>query len=51
MATRMLTVKNRSASRIVYKIPENNIRREFAPGEVKVISYEGSPLEISEWTC
>ncbi len=40
MATRMLTVKNRSASRIVYKIPENNIRREFAPGEVKVISYE-----------
>lgn len=41
MATnRMLTVKNRSASRVVYRIPEEHIRREFAPGEVKLISYD-----------
>lgn len=32
-------VKNRSASVVVYKIPEENIRREFAPGESKRISY------------
>lgn len=32
-------VKNRSASVVVYKIPEENIRREFAPGESKKISY------------
>jgi hypothetical protein len=37
---RIYTVKNRSASRVVYKIPEDNIRREFNPGEVKRISYE-----------
>ena len=40
MATRMLTVKNRSASRVIYRIPEEHIRREFAPGEVKQISYD-----------
>jgi len=40
MATRMLTVKNRSDSRVIYKIPEENIRREFAPREVKMISYD-----------
>lgn len=41
MATnRMLTVKNRSASKIIYKIPEEHIRREFAPGEVKLIPYD-----------
>lgn len=41
MATnRMLTVKNRSASRVIYNIPEDHIRRVFAPGEVKTISYE-----------
>ena len=32
-------VKNRSASMVVYKIPEDGIRREFAPGEVKNIPY------------
>ena len=32
-------VKNRSASMVVYKIPEDGIRREFAPGESKKISY------------
>lgn len=40
MATRMLTVKNRSDSKVIYKIPEDNIRREFAPREVKRISYD-----------
>lgn len=33
-------VKNRSASRVVYKIPELGIRREFGPGESKNISVE-----------
>lgn len=38
--TKMYVVKNRSASRVFYKIPEDNIRREFNPGEVKRISFE-----------
>lgn len=33
-------VKNRSASMVVYTIPEDGIRREFMPGEVKKISKE-----------
>lgn len=33
-------VKNRSASMVVYTIPEDGIRREFMPGEVKKISQE-----------
>ena len=33
-------VKNRSASVVVYTIPENNVRREFMPGETKKISKE-----------
>ena len=36
----MYNVKNRSASRVLYKISEDGIRREFAPGEVKAISAE-----------
>lgn len=32
-------VKNRSSSVVVYKIPETNVRREFAPGETKVIPF------------
>ena len=32
-------VKNRSASMVVYRIPEKGIRREFAPGETKKIPY------------
>lgn len=41
MATnnKMYTVKNRSASMVVYRIPEDGIRREFAPGESKKIGY------------
>lgn len=36
---KLYTVKNRSASMVVYKIPEEGIRREFAPGESKKIKY------------
>ena len=35
----MYNVKNRSASTVVYKIPESNLRREFAPGETKRIPF------------
>lgn len=40
MANNIYSVKNRSASMVVYKIPEDGIRREFAPGETKKISYK-----------
>lgn len=33
-------VKNRSSSTVVYRIPESNLRREFAPGETKQIPFE-----------
>ena len=32
-------VKNRSASMVCYRIPEDGIRRTFAPGEVKTIAF------------
>ena len=32
-------VKNRSSSVVVYRIPETNLRREFAPGETKPIPF------------
>lgn len=35
----MYNVKNRSSSIVVYKIPETNLRREFAPGEVKRVPF------------
>ena len=35
----MYNVKNRSSSMVVYKIPETNLRREFAPGETKRIPF------------
>lgn len=38
-SSKILKVKNRSASLAVYSIPEINIRREFAPGETKNITY------------
>lgn len=38
-SNKMYKVKNRSASMAVYSIPELGIRREFAPGEEKKISY------------
>ena len=37
MAEQMFKVKNRSASRVGYIIPEDNIRRMFAPGETKTL--------------
>lgn len=33
-------VRNRSSSRVCYVIPEAGIRREFAPGETKKISFD-----------
>ena len=33
-------VKNRGASHVSYRIPEDGIRRSFAPGETKEISYK-----------
>lgn len=33
-------VANRSASTVIYKIPELNIRRTFAPGEVKRLTFD-----------
>lgn len=36
----IFNVKNRSASMVVYTIPEDGIRREFMPGEVKKITKE-----------
>lgn len=33
-------VRNRSSSQVIYRIPEDGIRREFAPGEQKKISGE-----------
>nr|DAN15243.1 MAG TPA: hypothetical protein [Caudoviricetes sp.] len=33
-------VKNRSTSVVVYKIPETGLRREFAPGETKRITFD-----------
>nr|DAI51153.1 MAG TPA: hypothetical protein [Caudoviricetes sp.] len=35
----IFNVKNRSTSIAIYKIPEDNIRREFAPGETKRIAF------------
>lgn len=37
---KLMTVKNRSAGLVVYRIPEHNIRREFQVGETKQITYE-----------
>lgn len=34
-----MNVKNRSSSVVVYRIPESNLRREFAPGETKSIPF------------
>lgn len=38
MNNQMISIKNRSASIVVYRIPEANIRRSFAPGETKRVS-------------
>lgn len=36
---KVYNVKNRSSSMVVYSIPEDGIRREFAPGETKRITF------------
>ena len=41
------SVKNRSSSQVCYRIPEDGIRRTFAPGETKKIDY--SELEKLSW--
>ena len=38
--SKMYLVKNRSSSIVVYTIPEDRIRRQFAPGETKKITHE-----------
>jgi hypothetical protein len=38
--SKMCKVKNRGAGHITYRIPEDGIRRSFAPHETKVISFE-----------
>lgn len=57
-STTMYNVKNRSAGIVIYRIPEEGIRREFAPGETKKIahgeleklSYQpGGPTLMSEY--
>lgn len=40
MAEIVYNVKNRSTSRVGYAIPEDNIRRTFAPGETKRITHD-----------
>lgn len=37
---KMCKVKNRGAGFVTYRIPEDGIRRSFAPGETKEVSYE-----------
>lgn len=39
-ANTMFNVKNRSSSVVVYRIPESNLRREFAPGETKRLPFK-----------
>lgn len=33
-------VKNRSAGRVVYQIPDLGIKRHFAPGEAQKVTYK-----------
>jgi hypothetical protein len=35
-----IKVKNRSASMVIYNIPDMGIRREYTPNEVKTVSFE-----------
>lgn len=40
MNAKTYKVKNRSASMVVYTIPEMNVRREIMPGEIRSIPFE-----------
>ena len=44
---KVIKIKNRSASQVIYSIPEIGIRREFAPGEIKNIPHD--ELEKLTW--
>lgn len=33
-------VKNRSAGTVIYSLPERNLRREFAPGETRTVTFD-----------
>lgn len=33
-------VKNRSAGRVVYQIPDLGVKRHFAPGEAQKVTYK-----------
>ena len=37
---KLVKVTNRSSGMAIYRIPERNIRRQFVPGESKMIPYE-----------
>ena len=37
---KLVKVTNRSSGMAIYRIPERNIRRQFVPGETKMIPYE-----------
>lgn len=47
MSDRMLKVKNRSASQVIYTIADLGVRREFTPGETKTLPYD--ELEKLTW--
>ena len=47
MSERTVKIKNRSATQIIYTIPELGIRREFSPGETKIIAFD--ELEKLNW--
>ena len=36
----LVRVKNRSASSLVYRVPDLNVRREFNPGEIKRVTVD-----------
>lgn len=40
MTGKMCTVKNRGVGVVSYRIPDENIKRIFAPGETKTIAYD-----------
>ena len=38
--SQLCNVKNRGAGFVTYRIPDEGIRRSFAPGETKTVTYE-----------
>jgi len=35
--SKLVRVRNRSNSVVIYRVPDMGVRREFAPGEVKML--------------